>query len=287
MSDPKQEPKDAPKQTSPEEPHIYSVSTNLNKPKFTRRSFIKAAAVASASVAISSCGYKIVIEPNTGGAATSTLIPPPNTAVPSPTDTPPPTPTDTPQPTQVPTDTPQPTQTPTETPEPTATFTATSVSVPATVNADNVNLRSGPETYYPSMGKLQKGTSVSVTHRISDSSWVYITVLTDYKQGWIKTTLLNVQANLLQSLPLMEPPPTPTPLPGHMGTTAAGSTGIDYQYTDQYGNIYTYTLPCGSPLPPGAVCICNCVTVPAACSCDSYSAPCSCDSHSSHYWYPN
>ncbi len=49
----------------------------------------------------------------------------------------------------------------------------------------------------------------------------------------------------------------------------------------------TWTMPCGSPIPPGAVCVCNCVTVPVSpppCGCDGH---CSCDRVSSHYWYPN
>jgi WD40 repeat protein len=62
------------------------------------------------------------------------------------------------------------------------------------------------------------------------------------------------------------------------------------------GKMVEYTLPCGAPIPPGAVCICNCVASTgcscvgnASCSCDSYKAPCSCvgDSSGNHYWYPN
>ena len=34
---------------------------------------------------------------------------------------------------------------------------------------------------------------------------------------------------------------------------------ITYQSKDAYGTIRTYTLPCGSPVPPGAICTCNCV----------------------------
>ncbi len=50
----------------------------------------------------------------------------------------------------------------------------------------------------------------------------------------------------------------------------------------------TWTMPCGSAIPAGAVCTCNCVSVPAACSCNVYN-PCSCVGHvvTSHYWYPN
>ncbi|MEW6209158.1 MAG: tail fiber domain-containing protein [Acidobacteriota bacterium] len=36
--------------------------------------------------------------------------------------------------------------------------------------------------------------------------------------------------------------------------------GITYNVYDQVtGQTITYTLPCGSPIPPGAVCVCNCV----------------------------
>jgi hypothetical protein len=76
-------------------------------------------------------------------------------------------------------------------------------------------------------------------------------------------------------------PRGPTPAPGVPGNVQPGNNGIEYTTKG-----VTYTLPCGSPIPAGAVCTCNCVTVPAACSCDSYS-PCSCNSFSSHYWYPN
>jgi WD40 repeat protein len=63
------------------------------------------------------------------------------------------------------------------------------------------------------------------------------------------------------------------------------------------GKTITFTLPCGSPLPAGAVCVCNCVGG-SLCSCDAYTT-CSCDSHSTcscvghtvtysyHYWHPN
>ena len=74
--------------------------------------------------------------------------------------------------------------------------------------------------------------------------------------------------------------------------------GIEYSL-DVGGETVTYTLPCGSPIPAGAVCVCNCVAGSGCacvghttCSCVGYS-PCSCVSHSSgcsavyHYWYPN
>ncbi|NDJ85443.1 MAG: SH3 domain-containing protein [Chloroflexi bacterium] len=98
------------------------------------------------------------------------------------------------------------------------------------------------------------------------------------------------------------------------GTTegAAGSSG-----SSSSGRTVVYTLPCGSAIPPGATCVCNCVagSQPPPCSCVGYVAPtavptaaptvCTCDtvctceghcaSHCScvgycshgHYWYPN
>ena len=77
------------------------------------------------------------------------------------------------------------------------------------------------------------------------------------------------------------------------------------------GREIIYTLPCGSPTPPGATCICDCVpgTLPIPkvpknharqvtrtyCSCDTVctcNTVCSCVSNvqtrpGSHYWYPN
>ena len=78
--------------------------------------------------------------------------------------------------------------------------------------------------------------------------------------------------------------------------------GIEVKRTDPVTNeTVTYTLPCGSPIPAGAVCVCNCVEG-SVCSCDghnpctchSYVPPscgcqgnCTCESVGPHYWYPN
>lgn len=88
--------------------------------------------------------------------------------------------------------------------------------------------------------------------------------------------------------------------------------GTGYQTTDIYGRTVTFTLPCGSPIPPGAVCTCNCVpgamTIPqhhtqkynglGQCTCDlicTCNTVCTCQSvgrgsyggHYTSYWYPN
>jgi WD40 repeat protein len=89
--------------------------------------------------------------------------------------------------------------------------------------------------------------------------------------------------------------------------------GTSYKGTDIYGRTITFTLPCGSPIPPGAVCTCNCVpgsmTIPnnylqryntqGYCTCDlicTCNTVCTCQSvgrgyggytYTISYWYPN
>ena len=88
--------------------------------------------------------------------------------------------------------------------------------------------------------------------------------------------------------------------------------GSKYEGTDVYGRNIVFTLPCGSPMPPGAVCICNCVPGELAmpenytqhynsggsCTCDlicTCNSVCTCQSvgrggyggYSTAYWYPN
>ena len=78
--------------------------------------------------------------------------------------------------------------------------------------------------------------------------------------------------------------------------------GIEVKRTDPVTNeTVTYTLPCGSPIPAGAVCVCNCVEGSVCscvghnpCTCHSYVPPscgcqgnCTCESVGPHYWYPN
>ncbi|RJR27505.1 MAG: hypothetical protein C4582_00515 [Desulfobacteraceae bacterium] len=83
--------------------------------------------------------------------------------------------------------------------------------------------------------------------------------------------------------------------------------GVSYQGKDIYGRTITFTLPCGSPIPPGAVCTCNCVPGSLAvprnhnqrynaqgyCTCDlicTCNRVCTCQSVGGRYvsyWYPN
>ncbi|MDO8589607.1 MAG: WD40 repeat domain-containing protein [Armatimonadota bacterium] len=67
--------------------------------------------------------------------------------------------------------------------------------------------------------------------------------------------------------------------------------GVQYKTHTVTGQEITYTLPCGSPIPPGATCVCNCVPGSIA---SPRSTPrtytytytyCTCNQV--HYWHPN
>ncbi len=65
--------------------------------------------------------------------------------------------------------------------------------------------------------------------------------------------------------------------PGMPGQVQEGETGSNIQ--SESGQ--TRVMPCGSEIPAGWTCTCNCVSVPVT--------SCSCDGHSNTlvYWYPN
>lgn len=285
-------------QENEEEPQVFSVTRDVSGTHFNRRKFVEKAVVTSAALSVVAAGCTLPGLPKVDTQATvesaiqatenarklteiaaeaakpveqapvevePTVDVPTNTATSMPTAT------------EI-----LPTETATVPPKPTG--------IETTIKGDTVNFRAGPGTGYSSITRLPYGSIVLLTSRLKDSSWVGA-ALADPKrkgafvEGWIKTTLVVTAGKDIQSLPVIENiPPTPTPLPGKYGTTGVGQTGIDYTYTDEYGNVFPYTLPCGSAIPPGAVCTCNCVTVPRTCSCDGH-VGCGCDSL--HYWYPN
>jgi hypothetical protein len=197
-------------------------------------------------------------------------ITPENTATSEPTLTP--TTTLTPEPTQ--TSTPQPTPTP--------------LSI-GSVNVSTANVRIAPIANIEPIINLQQGEQVKILGRSDDGSWVLVDTgksTSETKReliGWMKANQLTITPLKVADIPVVTPLPTPTPLPGSLSDIPPGSTGIKYDYKDEWGIVHTYTLSCGSSIPPGAVCTCNCITVPTATP--RPSSPCSC--HAIHYWYPN
>ncbi len=156
-------------------------------------------------IALAACGGEPTPTPAPVAAApTNTPAP---TATPIPTNTPAPTAT----PTAVPTDTstPEPTHTPTATPLPTDTPTPSPTPAPfASVTGDSINLRGGPGTVYPVVGKADKGEILPVVARNEDGSWLEVEGRNG-KRVWVSAGLvqLSVPLDMLEIETAI--PPTP------------------------------------------------------------------------------
>ncbi len=95
-------------------------------------------------------------------------------------------------------------QTPTPIPSPTPDgFTAI-------IQSAVQNIRGGPSTDYDILGQLPKDTQVRVIGATVDFTWLVI----DYRgqQGWLATYLVETFGDR-NSVPIIQPPPKPTPLP--------------------------------------------------------------------------
>lgn len=266
------------KETS-QSPEVFDLKRNGRSFRVSRRTFLK---VTGSIAAASPSGC--VGQSSDGG---------PFAKPPTPTET------ETPAPTRTPTRTPTSTRTPSKTPTP------TKVPVTASIRTQGARLRLGPSTETMMIGALAINVVVTIVGKLADASWFQVKVkLADLPSlkdapiakkgedvvGWIRADLLELLTGSLDDVPVVQAPPTPTPLPNKK---PSGDQGITYKYTDLYGNTYTFTLPCGAQIPAEAVCTCNCVSL---CSCVGYVAPCSCDSYSPGtictcdlvtYWYPN
>lgn len=268
-----------------DEPQVFAVNVQGKNVQFTRRHFIEMAAASAAVVTIVGCGSGESTDPVT---PTDTAVPPTNTPTNTPTSTSTPSPTNTP--TNTPTSTPTSTRRPTRTPRPTDTPSPSPVPMPqVTVALSSVNVRGGPSTAHLVVLVVYQNDTLPVISRLQDSSWFKVR-LDDGTLGWISESVVSYDFDLA-AIPIEQNVPTPPPPPSPAATTAAttaptipagtpgevppGQTGINYTIGGT-----TYTLPCGSPIPPGALCVCNCVTVPAPIPTPR---PCV----DTHYWYPN
>jgi len=86
----------------------------------------------------------------------------------------------------------------------------------AVVTADSANLRAGPGTGYPIIGKVTRGERVAITGRSPDGEWVAVQMVReDAAEGWLALFLLEPRIDLLAVSVVEEiaPPPTPPPTP--------------------------------------------------------------------------
>lgn len=108
----------------------------------------------------------------------------------------------------------------TETLQPSATLGG-----PTVFAADQVNVRSGPGTFYEQVGVLIAGQSAPAIGRSSASEWIQI----DYPGGpggkaWVYSPLVSLQAGTVDALPVAEAPATATLAP--TATTEGASAPV-------------------------------------------------------------
>jgi hypothetical protein len=163
-----------------------------------------------------------------------------------------------------------------------------------TVTGQKLNVRKGPGNRYPVLDTLVRDDRVKVVARNAESTWYKVEA--DTVTGWVEAKHLDCpDPSALDRAPVaeVEPPPGRTPAPNAtpagphkprpQGKQPRGKRRIRYSLHGR-----TFTLPCGSKIPGGAVCTCNCVAVPGpsrtVCTCNKV---CTCQSVGPHYWYPN
>jgi hypothetical protein len=335
-----------------EEPQVFAVQRDLNGWRFSRRDFLAAASAAAAAVV---AGKTAGCTPARKAVATVTPVPPTSTHTPMPIDTPTQAPTRTPTP--VPTDTLTPTRTPTstKTPTPTKTSTPTKTYTPTPTDTAVVPVAQFIEDVtIPDGTVMEPGQAFTKTWRLKNAGlleWGEGSNLSfeDGEQmgGASPVAVPNVQPG--ETVDISVDMAAPAEVGSYFGKwrllagggahlmtitvvivvasnepIVAGQEGVEIQTTEPDGTTRTWTLPCGSPIPPGAVCVCDCVAVPVpgevgevpegetginfkgpggetrtmpcgspippgwtcTCNCVSAPAPCTCDAVTTHYWYP-
>ncbi|MCX7669234.1 MAG: SH3 domain-containing protein, partial [Anaerolineae bacterium] len=158
-------------------------------------------------------------------AAPPTAMSAPLPAAPVPTATPQPTATPAPTATSLPTATSAPTATPlpTATPAPTATLAPTATEAPprVKVTSDQLNIRSGPGTAYPVVGRLQRDDEAKVIGKSEDGKWWQIEVKEG--KGWVSGEFV-APSGPVAGLPVVKAPPPPTAPPAVAAAAAAAGS---------------------------------------------------------------
>ena len=104
----------------------------------------------------------------------------------------------------------------TATPAPTATPDAASVKV----NADILNIRSGPGTAYPVTGRLDGGATQKIVGKSEDGKWWQIA--TKEGNGWVASELVTADGPM-QGVAVVKAAPPPTAAPQAQVAAAAGA----------------------------------------------------------------
>ncbi|NWF69123.1 MAG: hypothetical protein HXY40_08555 [Chloroflexi bacterium] len=235
-----------------EQPEVYAVSQD-DTLQFNRRTFLEMAGVAAAGVAITTAASQVLVtDPDIEQRATATA---------------------------------------TRTPRPVPTARPCTLST----DEDLIGIYVGPGRNRAIRDYLPRNTDFPVLGQAeaSDGTLWWRIQYRNFEESWVADEDVTTSGDC-ENLPGVPTPPvrtptgpraTATPRPGPTATPVRGTPGSPpsnvngASYTESGRTFY---LPCGSPLPANAVCICNCVCgCDGVCSCDGY-----CGSYG-HYWYPN
>ncbi len=121
---------------------------------------------------------------------------------------------------------------PSPTPESAAAGTPTPdaaiVKAYAVVNADLVNVRTGPATLYGVAGQLQKSSELELTARNEDGTWLQVCCpFEEEEQNWVAAELVDVQMPFgtdIDSLAVANAPPLPEPVVASAAASAASTS---------------------------------------------------------------
>ena len=91
---------------------------------------------------------------------------------------------------------------------PTPNSTPTEIFVSTGVSNGTINMRTGPDTLYPVLTQIAKGTELTLVGRNNDGTWLIIRT-PDNQEGWVLTTLIETSIDI-SSLPITKAPPPPT-----------------------------------------------------------------------------
>jgi hypothetical protein len=123
---------------------------------------------------------------------------------------------------------------------PTVTSTSSGPKITVRLDADQkqINVRSGPGTYYDKVGVLLIGQQAPAKGRSAGGEWILI----DYPgiQGglaWVYAPLVELTGG---TVPIVEPPPTPTPI---VTPTIDPTLAAQFVVTSAPTRLPTYTAP--------------------------------------------
>jgi uncharacterized protein YraI len=108
------------------------------------------------------------------------------------------------------------------TPSPTIAATTPVADEPVVTTRTGLNVRGGPGTDYPVIGRLTEGQSLPITGRNAETTWWQVVYPPDSDQrGWVSGDAQFSTASNAEGVPIVPAPPKPTPAPPTVTPTPA------------------------------------------------------------------